>query len=127
MPSALVIDADVRATSTIVAALQPRGVTVSATSDPTQGIEQIRNAPPDIVLLRVELPDLSGFAVCNKLRRDPTTKGVPLVMYASDVEPDVFVQHKKLRTCADAYLSMPLEPRALLGTVGRLISLSGPH
>ena len=127
MPTALVIDADVRATSTIVAALQPRGVVVSTTSDPRQAVEQVRTAPPDIVLLRVELPELSGFAVCNKLRRDATTKGVPLVMYASDVAPDVFVQHQKLRTCADAYLAMPLDPRALVGTVGRLISLGGPH
>lgn len=126
MPTALVIDADVRATSTIVAALQPRGVVVSTASDPTQAIAQVRTAPPDIVLLRVELPTLSGFAVCNKLRRDPTTQRVPLLMYASDVAPDVFVQHRKLRTCADAYLAMPLDPRTLLGTVGRLIPLGGP-
>ena len=127
MPTALVIDADVRATSTIVAALQPRGVVVSTASDPTQAIEQVRTAPPDIVLLRVELPTLSGFAVCNSLRRDPVTKSVPLVMYASDVAPDVFVQHRTLRTGADAYLAMPLQPRALLAAVGRLIALGGPH
>ena len=107
MFSALIIDADEAANERIRSALRPYGFEFTATQDASEAMSLARTATPDIIFLRVELPNVSGFSVCNKLRRSDETKYIPLVMYASDVSTDVFDQHRNLKTHADDYLKLP--------------------
>ena len=79
-----------------------------------------------VFAVRVELPNVSGFSVCNKLRRNDDTRYIPLVMYASDVSSDVFDQHRNLKTHADDYLKLPFGQEELLASVGGLMSLPEP-
>ena len=122
--SALIIDADESATGTIEGALQPLGFEFTRTHEAPEAMQIARSATPDIIFLRVELPSVSGFSVCNKLRRSDETRYIPLVMYASDVTDDVFEQHRNLKTHADEYLKLPFESGALIGAVGSLIEIT---
>lgn len=53
------------------------------------GLESVRLAPPDVILLDVKLPDLSGFEVCRRLKADPLTASIPvLFLSALHATPD---------------------------------------
>lgn len=117
MPSALIIDADHDATSNIETTLKPYGFEITSTQDKDEAMSIARSATPNIIFLRVELPNASGFSVCNKLRRSDDVKNIPLVMYASGVSDDVFNQHRTLKTHADAYLKFPFLGNTLVDAV----------
>ena len=46
-------------------------------------LESARHAPPDVILLDIELPDLDGYAICEKLKRDPNTSAVPVIFLSA--------------------------------------------
>lgn len=123
MFAALIIDADAEAAQQIQTALLAYGFEFTITQDPSEAMNLARTATPDIIFLRVELPNVSGFSVCNKLRRNDETKYIPLVMYASGVSEDVFGQHRNLKTHADEYLKMPFPPEILVAAVQTVIPL----
>ena len=76
--------------------------------------------PPSIVLLDVNLPDMSGFEVCRRLKHDPTTASVPVVHLSSTfVNPAHRV--RGLEGGADGYLTEPVEPAVLIATIRSLL------
>ena len=126
MPSALIIDADQDATTNIETTLKPYGFEITSTQDKEEAMTIARDATPAIIFLRVELPNASGFSVCNKLRRSDDIKDIPLVMYASGVSDDVFNQHRTLKTHADAYLKFPFAGDTLVDAVREHVTLDEP-
>ena len=123
MFSALIIDSDDSARLAIENTFAPSGADFSSTADASEALNLARAAAPDLIFLRVELPNASGFSICNKLRRNAATNGIPLVLYASDVTDDVFDQHRNLKTHADVYLKLPFDPSGLRDAVGGLVEL----
>lgn len=109
MWSALIIDADPRVAIRLSTILAARPMTAAILADPGQAIPKARAAAPALIFLRVELPGVSGFTICNRLRRDESTRAIPLVLYSSDTSGELFAAHSKLKTRADAYLHVPLE------------------
>ncbi len=126
VPSALIIDADQDATTNIETTLKPYGFEITSTQDKDEAMSIARDATPAIIFLRVELPNASGFSVCNKLRRSDDIKDIPLVMYASGVSDDVFNQHRTLKTHADAYLKFPFAGDTLVDAVREHVKLGEP-
>ena len=126
MPSALIIDADQDATTNIETTLKPYDFEITSTQDKEEAMSIARDASPAIIFLRVELPNASGFSVCNKLRRSDDIKDIPLVMYASGVSDDVFNQHRTLKTHADAYLKFPFAGDTLVEAVREHLTLGEP-
>ncbi|MFC4728992.1 response regulator [Coralloluteibacterium thermophilus] len=80
----------------------------------------LADADIDLVILDVNLPDLSGFEVCRRLRASATTAATPIVHLsaAAVTTPDVVTG---LEGGADAYLVHPVDPSILLATVGSLL------
>jgi PAS domain S-box-containing protein len=75
---------------------------------------------PDLVLLDVNLPDISGFEVCRRLKSDPQTSSIPILhLSATRVDPGAAVQG--LEAGADAYLTLPVEPEVLVATIHALL------
>ena len=65
----LVVEADASQTEAFRQAFEPAGFQVSALAAGEAAVERCRTSPPDLILLSAELPDMSGFSVCNRLRR----------------------------------------------------------
>jgi DNA-binding response OmpR family regulator/chromosome segregation ATPase len=76
---------------------------------------------PNLILLRVEIPRMSGYSVCNKMKRRAALRSIPLILISSQGTPETFAQHRRLRTRADGYLSMPLVESELWATLESLI------
>ncbi len=86
------------------------------------GAEALRLArdKPDLIILDVNLPDVSGFEICRCLRADTATRSLP-VLQVSGVYVHSDDRSQGLEEGADAYLVKPVEPRELLATVRSLL------
>jgi len=100
--------------------LQQDGYQVQVVHDGQQALEAIQRQAPDLVLLDVMMPHLSGFDVCQKIRENPAWQRMRIVMLtAKGREVEVA---KGLALGADAYITKPFSTQALLAQVRDLLA-----
>lgn len=75
-----------------------------------EGLRYIQSNPPDLVLLDIELPDLDGKTVANRLRRVPSMRTVPIVALSSHNSAQM--QRLALAYGCDGFISKPIEVRS---------------
>ena len=68
---------------------------------------------------------MNGFSVCNKLKKDPALKDVPLIIMSSESSDETFEQHRKLRTRAEDYVHKPITWPDLLAHIQPLVAIAG--
>ena len=91
------------------------GFNVRAAGDGEDGLHLIKQEMPDIVLLDLMLPGLDGLEVCRRLKEQPQTSTIPIIMVsAKGEESDVVLG---LGLGADDYVTKPFSPRELVGRV----------
>ncbi|HVI94883.1 MAG TPA: response regulator [Anaeromyxobacter sp.] len=122
----LLIENDAAFASELTRALEDAAFEVRATGDGREGIELARDWTPDAIVLCVELPGMSGYLVCQKLRKDDALGAIPLVLTSAEATPATIENHKKLKVRADEYLLKPYEPSALVDALATLIGLPDP-
>lgn len=99
--------------------LREAGYTVSTAKDGASALAEVRRQRPDLILLDLMLPDISGTEVCKRLRRDPDTESIPIVMLtARGQEIDRVVGFE---LGADDYIVKPFSPRELVLRVGAVL------
>ncbi|WPC05880.1 response regulator [Pseudomonas benzenivorans] len=99
--------------------LQQAGYQVRVAHDGQQAWESIQRQPPDLVLLDVMLPHLSGFDLCQKIRENPAWARLRIVMLtAKGREVEI---SKGLALGADAYITKPFSTQDLLARVRTLL------
>jgi CheY-like chemotaxis protein len=102
------------------------GCNTVVVDDGNVGLQQAGAEKPDLILLSIELPRMNGFSVCNKLKKDPNLKDVPLVIMSSESSDETFEQHKKLRTRAEDYVHKPIAFGELLQHIQTFVALGPP-
>src|SRR3990172_12910526 len=123
MSKILLIESDGPFAQDLSTALEARGLEARVTADGKEGLDLAKVDRPDLIVLCVELPKMSGYSVCNKLKKDEQLKSIPLVIISAEATQETFEQHKKLKTRAEGYLIKPFEPAALLKTIEGLIEV----
>ncbi|MBN3959717.1 response regulator [Nostoc sp. NMS8] len=102
--------------------LQNAGFSVVEAATGRTGLEAVANFQPDLVILDVQLPDISGFEVCRQIKANPETAFIPVLHLSAS-----FVQSQDkaegLDSGADAYLVQPVEPIELLATLRSLLRI----
>jgi PAS domain S-box-containing protein len=79
------------------------------------GVDLARQHQPDLILLDLHLPDLHGREVLTKLKSDPVTAAIPVMVMSADASPD---QQQQLRDAGAAnYITKPIDVQALLTTI----------
>src|SRR5262245_31460673 len=95
--------------------LAREGYKVQSSRDGDHGLRRARRDSPDLVLLDLMLPGIDGVEICRQLKRDPVTRGIPVMMLtAKGEESDVVLG---LGVGADDYITKPFSPRQLLARV----------
>ena len=95
--------------------LGKEGYDVIAASDGQAGLDVVKKHRPDLVVLDVMMPGLDGLQVCQRLRADPRTGRVPIIMLtAKATETDRIVG---LELGADDYVTKPFSPREVIARV----------
>lgn len=123
MSGILFIDAEQPFADQTTSALRSRGFSVTLMDDGKEGLDVAAANRPDLIVLCVELPKMSGYSICNKLKKDNDLKGIPLIITSKEATPETFAQHKKLKTRAEDYLIKPFSEADLLEKIGSLIAL----
>ncbi len=124
-PNVLLIDDDPRLGELLTSYLGQSGFDVTVARDGVQGLDRIRRARPDVVLLDVMMPGIDGLEVCRRIRADAALRALPVLMLtARGDETDRVVG---LELGADDYLSKPFGPRELLARVRALLRRAQPE
>jgi len=120
-PVLLIVDDDQELCSLLVEYLTPEGFTVELLANGAAALERLAKSSPDLVVLDVMLPEISGFEVLRRIR---ATSGVPVIMLtARGEEVDRVVG---LEMGADDYLAKPFSPRELIARVKALLRRAEP-
>jgi CheY-like chemotaxis protein len=126
MTKVLVFEADPSFAGELRTELGRLGAAVQVVDDGNVGLQAAATERPDLILLSIELPRMNGFSVCNKLKKDPSLKDVPLVIMSSESSEETFEQHRKLKTRAEDYLTKPFEPGVRIERLAAL-GISAPE
>lgn len=119
----LVIESDKDFSESLVSLFSQYDVETRVIGDGKDGLQTAKDDPPDMILLCVELPKMSGYSICNKLKKDKRLKKVPLIIMSSEATEETFEQHKKLKTRAEDYIIKPFPDEDLLQKVNALMEL----
>jgi CheY-like chemotaxis protein len=100
------------------------GVAFGAAPDGRTGLARAERLQPDLVLLDLELPDISGEQVLAGLRAGPATHAIPVIVISADIDP--VVHHRILAGGARFVLTKPYEVTDLLRLVDGALWTEGP-
>ncbi len=118
-PRLLLVEDDQALAELLEFRFRKEGYEVRATPDGDEALILAAEEVPDLVILDWMVEGTSGIEVCRRLRRDPATAHVPIIMLtAREAEDD---RIRGLDTGADDYLTKPFSPRELLARVGAVM------
>jgi twitching motility two-component system response regulator PilG len=101
----LLIDDDPATLRLLTTYFKSKGVTCTAVTSGTQGLEELENNRPKVVLLDIILPDIDGFEICKKIKSIQTLKNIPV--YFISTIPSSEVEKRLAETKADGYILAP--------------------
>lgn len=118
-PKILVVDDEPEAVELVEFNLKQAGYDVLTALDGAAALTKARAKTPDLIVLDLMLPEMSGLEVCQTLRRDPATARIPIIMLtARAAEIDRVLG---LELGADDYLTKPFSPRELVLRVKKIL------
>lgn len=119
MSTVLVVEDSVTQREMITDLLKGSGLSVSIATDGVEALAHIEVQHPDLVVLDIVMPRMNGYEVCRRIKADPKTQHVPVVMCSSKGEE--FDRYWGMKQGADAYIAKPFQPTELVGTVKQLL------
>jgi len=99
--------------------MKQRGYDIRVVSNGAEALEAIGEFRPDLILLDVMMPRVSGYDVCQKVRENPEWHGIKIIMLSAKGR-DVEVT-KGIAIGADAYVTKPFSTRDLIAKVGEML------
>lgn len=115
----LLVEDDPSLTELVRYNLNHEGFEVRTVSDGEEALLIVREEVPDLILLDWMLPGLSGIEICRRLRRDPETAALPVIMLTARVEEGDRI--RGLDTGADDYITKPFSPRELIARINAVL------
>lgn len=106
------VDDEPDVTDLVAYHLKAKAFHVETVNDATASIAKARTVVPDLIILDIMMPDLSGIQVCRILRADPKLARVPIIFLTAKAEPHDRIEG--LESGADDYMSKPFSPKELI-------------
>jgi len=119
MARVLVIDDEPDVVRLIVKVLSGRGHMVQIARDGASALNRVRQEPPDVILLDSDLPRIDGAEVCRRLKTDPATASIPVVMMTSTY---IDIYDVGAEGGPDAFVVRPFVRDVLANVVERALS-----
>ncbi len=115
----LIVDDDENIGISLRYLMEGQGYEVSVARDGEEALSIVERAPPDLILLDVNMPKRDGYDVCQILRGNPAWRGIKVIMLSAKGR-DIDVE-KGMALGADAYMTKPFSTRDLTAKVKTLL------
>ena len=102
--------------------LSTKGYLVTGVKDGQAALDEVAANKPDLILLDIMLPLIDGFEVCRRIKEDPDTKGIPVVMLTAKKSKEDM--ERGVRVCADAYITKPFKSSMVMEVIEGLLKKS---
>jgi two-component system, OmpR family, alkaline phosphatase synthesis response regulator PhoP len=121
LPMILVVDDDQQNLELVQAYLEDIECETVAAHDGIEALERVAKDKPDLILLDVMMPKMSGFEVCRRLKLDPATSNIPVIMVTAlnefgDIE-------RGIDSGTDDFVSKPINKLELLTRIRTMLKL----
>src|SRR5215469_3808884 len=120
----LIVEDDRLSLTVLRQLLTAQGYEILQSPEGWDGISPARNEQPDLILMDIQLPDISGLDATLLLKQDDQTKDIPIIAVTALVTPED--EAKALKSGCDAYVAKPLNISNLMRTVESLLPSSFP-
>ncbi len=114
-PRILLIEDDTSLIELLRYNIEREGFDIGCVADGEEGLLQATETPPDLIILDWMLPNLSGIEICRRLRRNPKTANIPILMLTARAEECDRI--RGLDTGADDYITKPFSPKELIARI----------
>lgn len=125
-PTLLVVDDEPEINKLVARIFERRGYRVVAAYDGAEALTRVGQEPPDLIMLDLNLPKVDGWEVCRRLKSDPSTRGIPIIMLTA-AHANVDDAQIGLGLGADEYIAKPFVKAVLLYNVERLLGRPSPR
>lgn len=116
----LIVDDELNIVTALEFLLQKSGYEVMAAQNGDEALKRVESFAPDLVLLDVMMPRISGYEVCRRMRERPEWKHIKIIMLsAKGREAEV---SKGVSLGADLYVTKPFSNDELVGKIGELLA-----
>jgi len=106
------------------AVLRPQGYEVIGAGSGREGLGRAREDQPDLILLDIMMPDMSGFDVCQALRTDAITSIIPIVIVTASLDQE---KVRAIESGADDFVTRPFNQHELIARVRSLLRVKAYH
>ena len=123
-PLILVVDDLAQNVRLLEAVLSPKGFRVTTASSGQEALDVLSTEHPDLVLLDILMPGMDGYEVCRRIRQDPGTAFLPVIMITASGEEEKI---RSLEAGADDFVNKPFDQAELLARVRSLVRVKRYH
>ncbi len=123
-PLILVVDDLAQNVRLLEAVLSPKGFRVATASSGEEALDVLSKEHPDLVLLDILMPGMNGYEVCRRIRQDPRTAFLPVIMITASGEEQKLLA---IEAGADDFVNKPFDQAELLARVRSLVRVKRYH
>ena len=119
----LIVDDEPAVREMLAVALEMAGFEVKEAEDASTALHQVASSLPDLMLIDWMMPQVSGLELCRRLRRNPDTANIPLILLTARGEEDAKITGLEV---ADDYIPKPFSPRELVARLKAILRRTTP-
>jgi DNA-binding response OmpR family regulator len=122
LPQIMVVDDDADTVSILARHLQREGFVAIEAASGAECIKLVREHPVDVILLDLMMPEMDGFQVCRKLKENPSTAEIPVIMITA--RDDLDARAEGMRLGVSDFLAKPVFRRQLASRIRAQLNMA---
>lgn len=122
LPQIMVVDDDADTVSILARHLQREGFVAIEAASGAECIKLVREHPVDVILLDLMMPEMDGFQVCRKLKENPSTAEIPVIMITA--RDDLDARAEGMRLGVSDFLAKPVFRRQLANRIRAQLNMA---
>jgi len=121
MPKILIADDDAVLRKYLSAVLEKNDYQYTTATNGREAVEKVRTYSPDLLLLDVMMPEMDGLEVCKKLKDDPSTRHIPIILITGSTDRELRING--LSAGANDFLTKPIDRSELIARIRNLLRI----